>query len=36
LRKWLKVQNKCPMCHANILALWTRIYLKHVTYKPQM
>ena len=21
LRKWLKVQNKCPMCHANILAL---------------
>ena len=21
LRKWLKVQNKCPMCHANILSL---------------
>ena len=21
LRKWLKVQNKCPMCHSNILAL---------------
>lgn len=21
LRKWLKVQNKCPMCHSNILTL---------------